>query len=83
MTTGNQKICYDSQLDNLRTGMFFPESNIWNEDTLRENVHDYDTSPHRDVEVQMVQSVIEKQEFMDVNAEIGLSFMGMTITSAS
>ena len=63
--------------------MFFPESNIWNEDTLRENVHDYDTSPHRDVEVQMVQSVIEKQEFMDVNAEIGLSFMGMTITSAS
>lgn len=60
--------------------MFFPESNIWNEDTLRENVHDHDSSPHREVEVQMVQSVIEKQEFMDVNAEIGLSFMGMTIT---
>merc|ERR1712172_205839 len=58
-----------------RTGMFFPESNIWNEDTLRENVHDHDSSPHREVEVQMVQSVIEKQEFMDVNAEIGLSFM--------
>ena len=58
--------------------MFFPESNIWNEDTLRENVHDHDGSYNLDTEVAMVQTVSEKQEFMNVDAEIGLSFMGMT-----
>ena len=57
--------------------MFFPESNIWNEDTLRENVHDHDGSYNLDTEVDMVQTVSEKQVFMNVDAEIGLSFMGM------
>ena len=58
--------------------MFFPESNIWNETTLRENVHEHDGSYNLDMEVDMVQTVSEKQEFMNVEAEIGLSFMGMT-----
>merc|ERR550539_198181 len=58
-----------------RTGMFFPESNIWNETTLRDNVHEHDGSYNLDMEVDMVQTVSEKQEFMNVEAEIGLSFM--------
>jgi hypothetical protein len=58
-----------------RTGMFFPESNIWNEATLEDNIHEHDGSYNLDMEVDMVQTVSEKQEFMNVEAEIGLSFM--------
>ena len=60
--------------------MFFPESNIWNEATLEENIHEHDGSYNLDMEVDMVQTVSEKQEFMNVEAEIGLSFMGMSHT---
>ena len=59
--------------------MFFPESNIWNETTLWENVHEHDGSYNLDMEVDMVQTVSEKHEFMNVEAEIGLSFMGMIV----
>ena len=59
--------------------MFFPESNVWDEKTLEQHVHEHNSNANSKGEVEVVQTVSEKQEFMDVDAEIGLSFMGIAI----
>jgi hypothetical protein len=55
--------------------MFFPESNIWTDETIRLHSHASNQS-HFNIDVQMMQTVLEKQDWMDINADIGLSFMG-------
>ena len=58
-----------------RTEMFFPESNIWSEETIRANTHNYSLD-QTETSVEMFQTVFDKQEWMDISADLGLSFMG-------
>ena len=62
--------------------MFFPESNLWNQATIREHAVDQPKS-NTDTDFSLVQSVYDKQEWMDINAELGLSFMGKEISALS
>ena len=62
--------------------MFFPESNLWNQATIKEHSVDQ-PKPHTHTSFSLVQSVYDKQEWMDINAELGLSFMGNEISALS
>ena len=62
--------------------MFFPESNLWNQATINEHAVDQPKS-NTDTSFSLVQSVYDKEEWMDINAELGLSFMGNEICALS
>lgn len=61
-----------------RTEMFFPESNIWREETIQANTHTYSLD-QSETGVEMFQTVFDKQEWMDISADLGLSFMGRDV----
>ena len=62
--------------------MFFPESNLWNQATIRDNAA-HQPKQRTETTYSLVQSVYDKQEWMDIDAEIGLSFMGNEIAALS
>ena len=57
--------------------MFFPESNLWTKSTVEANAHSFPLS-NTDYDIKNYQSVYEKQEWMDIHADLKLEFMGET-----